>query len=89
MIILKFLGTKNLFLLAFTLIISLSATAQPKYDFVVAKDGSGHFKTVQQAINAVPDFRKKITTIYIKSGTYKEKLILPTSKTLVTLIGED
>lgn len=28
------------------------------YDYVVAKDGSGDFFTVQEAINAVPDFRK-------------------------------
>lgn len=58
-------------------------------DFVVAKDGSGDFTTVQAAINAVPDFRKKRTVIYIKDGTYKEKLILPSSKTNVTFIGED
>ncbi len=60
-----------------------------KYDFVVAQDGSGQFKTVQEAINAVPDFRKNTTTIYIKNGVYKEKLVLPTSKTMVTFIGED
>ncbi|MFD2161259.1 pectinesterase family protein [Paradesertivirga mongoliensis] len=59
------------------------------YDFVVAQDGSGNFKTVQEAINAVPDFRKRITTIYIKKGVYKEKLVLPGSKQLVKLIGED
>lgn len=28
------------------------------YDYVVAKDGSGDFFSVQEAINAVPDFRK-------------------------------
>jgi len=60
-----------------------------KYDFVVAKDGSGDFTTVQQAINAVPDYRKKRTVIFIKKGTYKEKLILPESKSLVTFIGEN
>jgi pectinesterase len=57
-------------------------------DFTVAKDGSGNFKTVQEAINAVPDFRNKVTTIYIKNGVYKEKLILPDSKNFVTFIGE-
>ncbi|WP_426060813.1 pectinesterase family protein [Hymenobacter sp. B1770] len=59
------------------------------YDFVVAQDGSGKFRTVQEAINAVPDFRKKVTTIFIKKGTYKEKLILAGSKQFVKLIGED
>jgi pectinesterase len=59
------------------------------YDFVVATDGSGRFRTVQEAFNAVPDFRKKVTTIFIKKGTYKEKLILAGSKQLVKLIGED
>jgi len=59
-----------------------------KYDFVVAKDGSGNFNTVQDAINAVPDYRKKRTFIFIKKGTYKEKLILPESKSFVAFIGE-
>jgi pectinesterase len=62
--------------------------AEIKYDFVVAKDGTGNFKTIQEAINAVPDFRKKETTIFIKNGIYKEKLILAESKILVTFIGE-
>ncbi|WP_317238990.1 pectinesterase family protein [Hymenobacter sp. 5516J-16] len=57
------------------------------YDFVVAQDGSGQFRTVQEAFNAVPDFRKKVTTIFIKKGVYKEKLLLAGSKNLVTLIG--
>ena len=59
------------------------------YNFVVSGDGSGDFRTVQEAINAVPDFRKNQTTILIKKGIYKEKLILPASKTLVAFIGED
>ncbi|TGE23429.1 pectinesterase family protein [Hymenobacter metallicola] len=59
------------------------------YDFVVAQDGSGQYRTVQEAFNAVPDFRKKVTTIFIKKGIYKEKLILAGSKNLVKIIGED
>jgi pectinesterase len=60
-----------------------------QYEYVVAQDGSGNFKSVQEAINAVPDFRKKVTTIFIKSGTYKEKLILAGSKKMVKFIGEN
>ncbi|WP_435133583.1 pectinesterase family protein [Formosa sp. A9] len=61
----------------------------PDHHFTVAKDGSAHFASVQQAIMAVPDFRKSETVIFIKNGVYKEKLILPTSKTNVTFIGEN
>lgn len=71
----------------FFLISSTAFAIDP--DFVVASDGSGDFKTVQEAINAVPDFRKKETTIFIKKGTYKEKLVLAGSKTNVVFIGED
>ena len=59
-----------------------------KADFIVAKDGSGDFKTVQEAINAVPDMQKARTIIYIKNDVYKEKLILPANKTNVKLLGE-
>lgn len=59
------------------------------YDLVVAKDGSGDFFTVQEAINAVPDYRKNArTTILIKEGSYKEKVIIPVSKNAVSLIGQ-
>ena len=59
-----------------------------QYDLVVAQDGSGNFKTVQEAFNAVPDFRKTTTTIFIKNGVYKEKLNLSASKQRVKIIGE-
>ena len=61
----------------------------PAQDFIVAADGSGNFETVQDAVDAVPDFRKLRTTIFIKNGVYKEKLVLPASKNNVTFIGED
>jgi pectinesterase len=60
-----------------------------KYDYVVASDGTGDFFTVQEAINAVPDFRKNVrTTIYVRKGEYKEKIVIPASKINVSLIGE-
>ena len=59
------------------------------YDFVVAKDGSGDFFTVQEAVNAAPDYCKQDeTTIYIKDGVYQEKVTIPTNKQRLHLIGQ-
>ena len=66
-----------------------SAAFATDYDFIVATDGTGDFRTVQEAINAVPHFRKNETRIFIKNGIYKEKLVLAGSKTNVVFIGED
>lgn len=60
------------------------------YDFVVAQDGSGDFFTVQEAIDAVPDFRKNVrTTILVRPGVYKEKVVIPESKINLSLIGQE
>ena len=60
-----------------------------RYDFVVAKDGSGDFFTVQEAINAVPNFRKNVrTNILIRKGEYKECVIIPACKINVAIYGE-
>lgn len=60
------------------------------YNYVVASDGSGDFFTIQEAINAVPDFRKNVrTTILVRRGVYKEKVVIPASKINVSLIGEE
>lgn len=74
----------------FTLVLSLFTlfVQSQGFDFVVAKDGSGDFQSIQEAFDAVPDFRKNETKILLKPGTYKEKLVLATSKTNVFLIGE-
>ncbi len=59
------------------------------FHFVVDATGNGDFKTVQEAIDAVPNFRKTETKIFIKNGIYKEKLVLAASKTNITFVGED
>jgi pectinesterase len=68
---------------------SSQASKKYSYDIVVAKDGSGNYKTVQEAFNAVGDKSNKRTIIFIKKGTYKEKLVLKSSKQNVAIIGED
>lgn len=78
---------KKLEMIVLFLLVSCSVLAGQPH-FIVAKDGSGNFKTVQEAINAVPDLRKNQTIIYIKKGVYKEKLVLPATKTNVKFIGE-
>ncbi len=60
-----------------------------KYDIVVAKDGSGNYTTIQAAINAAPDISQKRVTIFIKNGIYSEKIVIPSWKTKITLIGEN
>jgi pectinesterase len=67
---------------------SIAQSSADGYDIVVSQDGKGDFQNVQQAIDAVPDFRQQSTTILIKKGTYKEKLVLPASKVNVVFIGE-
>lgn len=57
--------------------------------FVVAQDGSGDFRSLQAAINAVPDHSTERYTILIKAGLYdEEKLIIHASKPNITLRGE-
>jgi pectin methylesterase-like acyl-CoA thioesterase/acetyl esterase/lipase len=56
---------------------------------IVAQDGTGNFKTVQAAINSIPDKNSKPVAISIKKGIYKEKLFLDSLKQFVTIIGED
>jgi pectinesterase len=75
--------------LLFLLIILLSHMAKTQQRIIVAKDGTGQFKSVQAALNAVPEDNKKPVTIYIKKGIYKEVIIVDATKSFIKLIGED
>ena len=79
----------NLLLPEIVKIIPELAAHVVEYDFVVAKDGSGDFFTVQEAVDAAPDYCKQDeTTIYIKEGIYEEKVTIPTNKQKLHLIGQ-
>ncbi|GAB2944301.1 hypothetical protein GCM10027048_06330 [Hymenobacter coalescens] len=54
----------------------------------VAADGSGTHLTVQSALDAVPKGNTSPITIFIKKGTYKEKLNLGKKQNFVKLVGE-
>jgi pectinesterase len=54
----------------------------------VAADGSGDFKTISEAIAAVPDHATERTVIHLKPGVYEGQTIVPKSKAKVTFEGE-
>jgi pectinesterase len=78
---------KKIIILSILLIDFFNAVAQT--EIIVAKDGSGKYSTVQEALNHIPLNNKNPLIIYIKNGFYKEKLHLDSSKNSVTIIGED
>ena len=80
-------------ILAIIAIFSLqTALAAGKYDnpdtIVVARDGSGEFRTIDEAIEVCRAFMDYHKVIYIKKGTYKEKLIIPSWLQNIELCGE-
>ncbi len=63
------------------------ANVQASKKIVVAADGSGDFRTVQQALDHVPD--NQAVVIQIKPGVYNEQIRVSAGKNHVTLRGED
>ncbi len=82
--------------LIFVVILSASqsvfAQAAPKTqtNITVALDGSGQFKTVQEAIMSVPaGSPTNPVVIHIKPGVYKELIYIQHEKRFFHLVGED
>ncbi|KAL4644035.1 hypothetical protein ACB092_02G134100 [Castanea dentata] len=60
-----------------------------KADVTVSKDGSGSYKTVQEAVNAAPeDGSGKRFVIRIKAGVYEETVRIPLAKKNVVFLGD-
>ncbi|KAJ7949440.1 Pectinesterase [Quillaja saponaria] len=59
-----------------------------KADIVVAKDGSGKYKTIAAALEAVRDKSDKRTVIYVKKGVYFENVRVEKLKWNVMMIGD-
>jgi pectinesterase len=58
------------------------------YDFVVALDGGGNYTSIQKAIDTSKAFPDSRVTIFVKNGTYKEKIVVPSCNTQLSIIGE-
>ncbi len=66
-------------LLLFGLLLACRATALPPApsippDLVVSADGSGRFTTIQAALESVPADNRERLVVFIKDGTYREKV---------------
>ena len=61
------------------LLVAVSGTwAQERQDtIVVSRDGTGNFRTLQEAIESARAFMDYTVTIYVRNGVYKEKVIVP------------
>mgnify|MGYP000058633988 FL=1 len=74
--------------LVFLLTVNIASDtfAAVKADIIVAKDGTGNFRTVQAAIDSIPSNNSKRIVIFIKNGTYKEVVTIRQNN--IHLIGE-
>ena len=71
----------------------IGACAANKYDntdtIFVARDGTGEFRTLSEAIEVCRAFMDYTKVIYVKKGLYKEKVIVPQWLTNIEIVGED
>jgi beta-xylosidase/pectin methylesterase-like acyl-CoA thioesterase len=60
-------------------------------DAIVAADGTGQYRTIQEAISVAPHrtATEPRWTIFIKAGTYRERVYVQRERGYITLIGED
>lgn len=72
---------------------TLQLHAANKYDnpdtLFVSRDGTCEFRNIDDAIEVCRAFMDYHKVIYVKKGTYKEKLIIPSWLTNIEICGED
>jgi len=70
-------------------VMSYAQAVSSPYQTIVSADGSGDYKTIQEAVNAVPDGQTKPWLILVKNGSYNEQVVIPKNKPYIHLIGQD
>ena len=75
------------------MVLALPTMAANKYDnpdtLFVARDGTAEFRNVADAIEVCRAFMEYHKVIFVKRGTYKEKLIVPSWLDNIEIVGED
>ncbi|KAF7805078.1 putative pectinesterase/pectinesterase inhibitor 22 [Senna tora] len=62
--------------------------SRPRADAVVALDGSGHYRSITEAVNAAPSMSRRRYVIYVKKGIYKENVDMKRKKTNIMFVGD-
>ena len=68
------------------LLLSVSFGLFSANEIVVAKDGSGNYTTITEAVNSIPITNAEWKTIMVKNGLYNEQVSIKSS--YVALVGE-
>ncbi|KAG5244759.1 pectinesterase/pectinesterase inhibitor [Salix suchowensis] len=55
---------------------------------IVAIDGTGHYRTITQAINEAPSYSNRRYIIYVKKGVYRENIDMKRKKANIMFIGD-
>ncbi|KAJ8484924.1 hypothetical protein OPV22_017414 [Ensete ventricosum] len=69
-------------------LLAVHSRGELKPNMVVAQDGSGDYKTINAALNAMPKEYTGRYVIYVKAGTYKENVIVTKDKVNVFMYGD-
>lgn len=63
--------------------LSFSQKVDNKTFFIVAKDGTGDFISIQEALNSIPIDHKNYFIVFIKDGIYNEKIFIEQSNLII------
>lgn len=89
----KNITMKKLLSFIFAAMCAFTANAANPYDnpdtLVVARDGTGQFRTINEAVEVCRAFMEYHKVIYVKKGVYKEKVIVPSWLTNIEVCGEN
>ncbi len=87
-ILAKFKSTAVVFGAISVWLCCVHASAGYKTQYTIAKDGSGDFKTISAALLDVKSFPDQRITLFVKNGTYREKVHVQEWNTQLSLIGQ-
>lgn len=65
-----------------------TARTEWKQNIVVSRDGTGDYRTLAEAMEGIRAFMDYKVTVFIKNGTYKEKVVIPSWIENVEFVGE-